>query len=181
MYVRAYILIRDVSCTYLYYNLQILNEIAKHNIRIYEFPDVEDEDENNTLKKLKVWRVIYLFYSLNHSLVWHLINIQYYILLILWSIYNLNGSHVLWVLILYDCFLVWQDPFLFLFSQNRMCTNRFSVWILIFFDVSRDISAFYSNSYLEFYLDVVLISINLFAAFNVSMIKIMTSILIVTK
>ena len=54
MYVRAYILIRDVSCTYLYYNLQILNEIAKHNIRIYEFPDVEDEDENNTLKKLKV-------------------------------------------------------------------------------------------------------------------------------
>ena len=69
MYVRAYILIRDVSCTYLYYNLQILNEIAKHNIRIYEFPDVEDEDENNTLKKLKVRRVLYLFYSLNHSLV----------------------------------------------------------------------------------------------------------------
>ncbi|KAF6030433.1 SEPT7 [Bugula neritina] len=31
----------------------ILNEIEKNQIRIYEFPDVEDEEENGMLKKLK--------------------------------------------------------------------------------------------------------------------------------
>lgn len=39
--------------------LQILNEIAKHKIRIYEFPDMEDDDENNALKKLKVRLKLY--------------------------------------------------------------------------------------------------------------------------
>lgn len=31
----------------------ILNEIAQHRIRIYEFPDCEDEEENKIVKKLK--------------------------------------------------------------------------------------------------------------------------------
>jgi len=42
--------------------LQILNEIEKNKIRIYEFPDVEDEDENKHLRKLKV-----CFCNLNYS------------------------------------------------------------------------------------------------------------------
>ena len=33
---------------------QILNEIAQHKIRIYEFPDAEDEEEHKIQKKLKV-------------------------------------------------------------------------------------------------------------------------------
>lgn len=34
--------------------LQILNEIQRNKIRIYEFPDVDDEEENKEMKKLKV-------------------------------------------------------------------------------------------------------------------------------
>ena len=35
---------------------QILNEIAQHKIKIYEFPDCEDEEENKHQKKLRVSR-----------------------------------------------------------------------------------------------------------------------------
>ena len=34
--------------------LQILNEIAQHKIKIYEFPDCDDEEEAKIQKKLKV-------------------------------------------------------------------------------------------------------------------------------
>ena len=33
---------------------QILNEIAQHKIKIYEFPDCDDEEEAKIQKKLKV-------------------------------------------------------------------------------------------------------------------------------
>ena len=33
---------------------QILNEIAQHKIKIYEFPDCDDEEEKKAQKKLKV-------------------------------------------------------------------------------------------------------------------------------
>ena len=36
------------------FTLQILNEIAQHKIRIYEFPDCEQEEESKHQKKLKV-------------------------------------------------------------------------------------------------------------------------------
>lgn len=35
--------------------LQILNEIAQHKIRIYEFPDCEDEEELKAQKRLRVY------------------------------------------------------------------------------------------------------------------------------
>ena len=34
--------------------MQILNEIAQHKIKIYEFPDCDDEEEAKIQKKLKV-------------------------------------------------------------------------------------------------------------------------------
>lgn len=34
--------------------LQILNEIAQHKIKIYEFPECDDEEENKIQKKLRV-------------------------------------------------------------------------------------------------------------------------------
>lgn len=34
--------------------VQIMNEIERNNIQIYEFPDSEDIDESVALKKLKV-------------------------------------------------------------------------------------------------------------------------------
>ena len=36
--------------------LQILNEIAQHKIKIYEFPECDDEEENKVQKRLKVGR-----------------------------------------------------------------------------------------------------------------------------
>jgi len=33
---------------------QILNEIAQHKIRLYEFPECDDEEENKIQKKLRV-------------------------------------------------------------------------------------------------------------------------------
>ena len=33
---------------------QILNEIAQHKIKIYEFPECDDEEENKVQKKLRV-------------------------------------------------------------------------------------------------------------------------------
>ena len=33
---------------------QLLNEIARHKIKIYEFPDCDDDEENRHQKKLKV-------------------------------------------------------------------------------------------------------------------------------
>ena len=36
--------------------LQILNEIAQHKIKIYEFPECDDEEENKIQKKLRVSR-----------------------------------------------------------------------------------------------------------------------------
>ena len=33
---------------------QILNEIAQHKIKIYEFPECDDEEENKIQKKLRV-------------------------------------------------------------------------------------------------------------------------------
>lgn len=30
-----------------------MDEIAQHNIKIYEFPDCEDEDEQKVMKKMK--------------------------------------------------------------------------------------------------------------------------------
>ena len=44
--------------------MQILNEIQKNKIKIYEFPEVDDEEENKELKKLKVWFEEWLFYSI---------------------------------------------------------------------------------------------------------------------
>lgn len=34
------------------YLIQILNEIAQHKIKIYEFPECDDEEENKLQKKL---------------------------------------------------------------------------------------------------------------------------------
>ena len=34
---------------------QVLNEIARHKIKIYEFPDADDEEEHKAQKKLKVF------------------------------------------------------------------------------------------------------------------------------
>lgn len=34
--------------------VQILNEIAQHKIKIYEFPDCDDEEEMKIQKRLKV-------------------------------------------------------------------------------------------------------------------------------
>ncbi len=31
-----------------------MNEIAQHNIKIYDFPECDDEEENKIQKKLKV-------------------------------------------------------------------------------------------------------------------------------
>lgn len=36
------------------FDFQILNEIAQHKIRIYEFPECDDEEENKIQKKLRV-------------------------------------------------------------------------------------------------------------------------------
>ncbi len=47
-----------------------MNEIAQHKIKIYEFPEADDEEENRLQKKLKVpvcvrfRRVILLFFVL---------------------------------------------------------------------------------------------------------------------
>ena len=38
----------------LFYLFQILNEIAQHKIKIYEFPECDDEEENKVQKKLRV-------------------------------------------------------------------------------------------------------------------------------
>ena len=43
-----------IVCTFYVCLLQILNEIAQHKIKIYEFPDCDDEEENRLQKKLKV-------------------------------------------------------------------------------------------------------------------------------
>lgn len=34
--------------------LQIMREIAEHKIKIYEFPETDDEEENRLVKKIKV-------------------------------------------------------------------------------------------------------------------------------
>lgn len=44
----------NVKLFFFFVFLQILNEIAQHKIKIYEFPDCDDEDENKHQKKLKV-------------------------------------------------------------------------------------------------------------------------------
>lgn len=33
---------------------QIMREIAEHKIKIYEFPETDDEEENRLVKKIKV-------------------------------------------------------------------------------------------------------------------------------
>ena len=38
----------------MYFPFQILNEIAQHKIRIYEFPECDDEEESKIQKKLRV-------------------------------------------------------------------------------------------------------------------------------
>jgi len=43
------------------YGFQILNEIAQHKIKIYEFPDCTDEEENKIQKKLRV--IFFLVWS----------------------------------------------------------------------------------------------------------------------
>lgn len=45
-------LIRQLRCI-LFCILQILNEISQHKIKIYEFPDTEDEEETKLHKVLK--------------------------------------------------------------------------------------------------------------------------------
>ena len=42
------------KCRLLLVMLQVLNEIAQHKIKIYEFPDCEDEEEQKAHKKLRV-------------------------------------------------------------------------------------------------------------------------------
>lgn len=32
-----------------------MREIAEHKIKIYEFPETDDEEENRLVKKIKVW------------------------------------------------------------------------------------------------------------------------------
>ena len=39
---------------FMYFPFQILNEIAQHKIRIYEFPECDDEEESKIQKKLRV-------------------------------------------------------------------------------------------------------------------------------
>lgn len=34
--------------------LQIMREIQEHKIKIYEFPETDDEEENKLVKKIKV-------------------------------------------------------------------------------------------------------------------------------
>lgn len=34
---------------------QIMREILEHKIKIYEFPETDDEEENKLVKKIKVW------------------------------------------------------------------------------------------------------------------------------
>lgn len=44
------------ACPFLYFiifNLQILNEISQHKIKIYEFPDTEDEEETKLHRVLR--------------------------------------------------------------------------------------------------------------------------------
>ena len=38
---------------------QILNEIAQHKIKIYEFPECDDEEEKKRQKKLKVMIILF--------------------------------------------------------------------------------------------------------------------------
>lgn len=37
---------------------QIMREIQEHKIKIYEFPETDDEEENRLVKKIKVLSVI---------------------------------------------------------------------------------------------------------------------------
>jgi septin 7 len=41
------------SLYFIIFNLQILNEISQHKIKIYEFPDTEDEEETKLHKVLR--------------------------------------------------------------------------------------------------------------------------------
>lgn len=36
-----------------------MKEIQEHKIKIYEFPETDDEEENKLVKKIKVWNVIW--------------------------------------------------------------------------------------------------------------------------
>jgi septin 7 len=49
-----------ISCQY-FFILQILNEIAQHKIKIYEFPECDDEEENKIQKKLRVSFEFYIY------------------------------------------------------------------------------------------------------------------------
>ena len=40
---------------------QITNEIEQHKIKIYEFPECEDEEEQKIMKRMKVMMVLFLF------------------------------------------------------------------------------------------------------------------------
>lgn len=50
--VRVIVMHWKVSCI-LFCTFQILNEISQHKIKIYEFPDTEDEEETKLHKVLK--------------------------------------------------------------------------------------------------------------------------------
>ena len=51
-------------------SFQVLNEIAQHKIKIYEFPDPEDDEEAKLQKKLKVRST---------KISYHVISLSFYI------------------------------------------------------------------------------------------------------
>lgn len=49
------VLLSDIyTFTTLLLSVQIMREIQEHKIKIYEFPETDDEEENRLVKKIKV-------------------------------------------------------------------------------------------------------------------------------
>lgn len=42
---------------------QIMKEIQEHKIKIYEFPDTEDEEDNKLIRKIKVSDHTFIFFK----------------------------------------------------------------------------------------------------------------------
>lgn len=45
---------RNVAYNHYFPSCQIMKEIQEHKIKIYEFPDTEDEEDNKLIRKIKV-------------------------------------------------------------------------------------------------------------------------------
>lgn len=49
----------------IFFFLQIMKEIQEHKIKIYEFPDTEDDEDNKLIRKIKVRQQTVLLATLN--------------------------------------------------------------------------------------------------------------------